>query len=129
MINNNMKKTNLTKVIQTFLSVLFLLAVGIALAAQPTEIQLTGGNPAVPAQITTNDYRARTIVFVGNKAARTPNSGTVWIQVNSTNDSPGIKLLSGQTISLTAGAAGFDLRAFYVDVETTNDGCAVLMLQ
>jgi hypothetical protein len=112
-----------------FLIVMGLIA-GICLAFSPADWIVTSANPATPIQLATNEsIRARTLVFIGNKAARTVNAGTVWIQCNSTNDSPGIKLLSGQTISLTAGPGGFDLTNFWVDVETTNDGVTVMILQ
>jgi len=116
------------------------LIIGAALAASINERIVTASDPAVPVRLSTNECVAKTFVFIGNKSARVANTGTVWIQTSSTNDAPGIKLLSGQTISLTGGTGsltgrgadgtgGLDLRQFWVDVEMANDGVVVLVLQ
>jgi len=111
------------------MTVMALLGAALVLGEGITELVIGGGDPAVPQPLATNEIRGKTLVFIGNKSARVPNAGTVWIQASRTNDAPGIKLLSGQTISLTGGANGLDARQFWVDVETTNDGVVVLILQ
>lgn len=95
----------------------------------PTEIIKTVASAATPEALGASTVASfKTIVFVGNKAARTANTGRVWIQLTSANGSAGIPLLSGQVISITT-VARFSPADFYIDVETAADGVVTLLLQ
>jgi hypothetical protein len=113
------------------LAVMLLALMGAAMVfgSLPYDLVVTCSDPSVPRQLSNSEIKGKTLVFIGNKSARVPNTGTVWIQTSPDNDAPGIKLLSGQTISLTSGSSGLDLRSFYIDVESANDGVTILILQ
>lgn len=107
------------------------LAIAAIAAIGTTEIIKTNSSTSVPAQLTTNEtIRCKTIVFTAYKSARVANTGSVWIQYNnSTNDNAGIKLLSGQTLSITAGSGGMLASDFWIDVESANDGVVAVLFQ
>ena len=69
--------------------------------------------------------RGHSFTFVGMKAARTDNAGKVYIQPASGNDTAGIPLNPGDTITFTADSPDdyFTDAQFYIDVETAGDGC------
>lgn len=99
-------------------------------AVGTTEITKTNSSTSSPVQLTTNTTMCKTIVFTGYKSARVANTGTVWIQYNnSTNDNAGLKLQSGQTVSITAGPSGINAADFWIDPETANDGVVAILFQ
>jgi hypothetical protein len=68
--------------------------------------------------------RAHSITFVGMKAARTENTGKVYIQPASGNDTAGLPLDPGDNVTFTADSPDdyFTDAQFYIDVETAGDG-------
>jgi len=83
------------------------------------------GTPEVLGSVST---RFHSVAFQGLKAARTDNTGTVWIQPGSGNDTAAMKLEPGDVISFTADAPDdyFTADQFYIDVETAADGVVAL---
>jgi len=90
---------------------------------RPITILKTVASTTVPEVLGESILRGTTITFVGYKAARTPNVGTVWIQMDAEDESLAIPLFPGQTISWPAGVAGsFTANDFWIDVENAGDG-------
>lgn len=113
-----------------FLASILLTVTLMFAAVGTTEITKTNSSTTSPVQLTTNSVKCRTIVLTGYKSARTPNTGDVWIQYNnSTNNSAGLKLQSGQTISITAGNTGLDASDIWIDPDTANDGVVAILFQ
>ena len=86
---------------------------------------------SVPEQLTTTEYWGHTVTFLGMKATRTNNTGTVYVQWNSTNQGSGIPLLPGATLSITmpdARKQGICLTNFWIDVETDGDGVVAFIM-
>lgn len=82
---------------------------------------------ATPAVLTNAVIKAKRVTFVGNKATRTANTGTVYIGQQSDNDTQPIEVQSGQTVSLLIPEnQQIDLSKLYLDVVTANDGVLVL---
>lgn len=70
-------------------------------------------------------YRVARVI--GNKAARTANTGTVYLGPESTNDTQGIPITTGATVVLEAAAgARLDLSDLWLDVVTAADGVLIL---
>ena len=78
-----------------------------------------------PEALGSGAVRGHSFTFVGMKAARTNNAGTVYIQPGSGNDTAGIPLSPGGTITFTADSPDdyFTDAQFYIDVENAGDGC------
>lgn len=90
---------------------------------KPITIVKTVASTLVPEVLGESILRGTTITFTGMKAARTPNVGTVWVQMDAADGSPGLQLLPAQTISWPAGVAGsFTANDFWIDVENAGDG-------
>jgi len=68
--------------------------------------------------------RCHSITFLGMKAARTNNVGTIWVAPGSGNDSAAIPVEPGESTTFTAKNADdyFKDGQFYIDVETAGDG-------
>lgn len=65
--------------------------------------------------------------FYGKLHARTNNTGSVYIGVNSTNNTQTIEVVSGGMVTIEAPAGSFyDLYDLYLDVATANDGVVVI---
>lgn len=81
-----------------------------------------------PEALGSGAIRAHSITFLGLKAARTDNTGKVWISPNSGNDTAAIPLDPGDTVTFTANADDdyFTDAQFYIDVETNGDGVVAL---
>jgi hypothetical protein len=85
----------------------------------------------VPEQLTTTEYWGHTVTFLGMKATRTNNTGTVYVQWNSTNQGSGIPLLPGAVLSITMPdekKKGICATNFYIDVETDGDGVVAFIM-
>jgi len=66
-------------------------------------------------------------IFKGNKAARTANTGTVYLGPQGTNDTQALSIATGATLVIQAPVGmKFDLNQFYLDVATAADGVCVL---
>lgn len=103
-------------------------AVVIATQGNNQVIIKTVASTAVPEALGTNGVVFRTIVFIGNKAARTANTGRIWIQATSANDDGGIPITSGGIFSVTAASGNFQDKDFYIDVENNGDGVVAIMM-
>jgi hypothetical protein len=81
-----------------------------------------------PEALGTSATRFHSVAFQGLKAARTDNTGTVWIQPNSGDGTAAMKLEPGDVVGFTADAADdyFTADQFYIDVETAADGVVAL---
>lgn len=115
-----------------WLLILPVLLCGVAIAASNNVSFLvkTVAATNTPEVLGTTATKGRTVIFTGNKAARTANTGTVWIQTSSADGAAGLKLTTGATVTLTA-SDGKVLEAadFWIDVETAGDGVVALFVQ
>jgi hypothetical protein len=77
-----------------------------------------------PEALGSGSVRGHSFTFVGMKAARTDNVGKIYIQPASGNDTAGIPLNPGDTITFTADSDDdyFTDAQFYIDVENAGDG-------
>ena len=77
-----------------------------------------------PEALGSGAVRAHSITFVGMKAARTDNVGTVYIQPLSGNDTAGTPLAPGDNITFTADSPDdyFTDAQFFIDVLNAGDG-------
>jgi len=65
--------------------------------------------------------------YIGIKAARTNNAGTVYLGIGATNDTQIIPIAPGeQGIIQAPPGQKFDLNDFYLDVETAGDGLGLI---
>jgi len=65
--------------------------------------------------------------ILGNKAARTANTGTVYLGPESTNDTQGLPITTGATKVLEAApGCRLDLSDLWLDVVTAADGVVIL---
>ncbi len=68
----------------------------------------------------------RSVRFLGNKAARTANTGTVYLGLASTNDTQPIPITTGATLALEAATgAKLFLSDLWLDVATNADGVVI----
>lgn len=68
----------------------------------------------------------RSVRFVGLKAARTANTGTVYLGLTSTNDAQPISIATGVTLALEAATgAKLFLSDLWLDVATNADGVLI----
>lgn len=93
----------------------------------PTQLIKLVALTTVPEAVAVNGTFFKTALFIGNKAARTANTGKVWIGVTAGDGTQPIGLDAGaqRTIEAPEGQK-YDLNDFYVDVETANDGVLVI---
>tara|TARA_R100001443_G_scaffold100871_1_gene108409 strand:- start:2329 stop:2637 length:309 start_codon:yes stop_codon:yes gene_type:complete len=77
-----------------------------------------------PEALGSGSVRGHSFTFVGMKAARTDNAGKIYIQPASGNDTAGIPLSPGDSITFTADSDDdyFTDAQFYIDVENAGDG-------
>ena len=77
-----------------------------------------------PEALGSGSVRGHSFTFVGMKAARTDNVGKIYIQPASGNDTAGIPLNPGDTLTFTADSDDdyFTDAQFYIDVENAGDG-------
>ena len=77
-----------------------------------------------PEALGSGSVRGHSFTFVGMKAARTDNVRKIYIQPASGNDTAGIPLNPGDTITFTADSDDdyFTDAQFYIDVENAGDG-------
>ena len=95
--------------------------------AQLTKTVAAAGTPEAIAGDGT-DFRIATIL--GKKAARTNNTGAVYVGIGSTNDTQPFVIQPGETItiSMAEGKKG-DLNDWCVDVENAGDGVIVIYIE
>ena len=103
----------------------------IALADAPFKTgSKTVADVDVPEAIGTNaTTRFKTWVFFGMKSSRTNNTGTVYIQAVSTNDSSGYKLTTGGVVTFEDDRGrGWTEADWHLDVVTADDGVVWLAI-
>lgn len=82
------------------------------------------GTPVRLASVATQFSKA---TFWGLKVPRTNNTGTVFLGVQSSNDSQPIPITAGNSLTIEAPASqAYDLSTFYLDAATAGDGVIVL---
>jgi hypothetical protein len=76
--------------------------------------------------VATGQLWFRKALFIGNKAARTANTGTVYLGLASTNDTQPIPITTGaeRTVEAVSGAK-FNLADIWLDVVTAADGVLI----
>lgn len=109
---------------------LFLCA-GLALADGLTrwkETTKTNSDTATPARlVSARGNLCRSATFYGKLHARTNNTSSVYLGVNSTNNTQAIEVPAGGSVVITApNNSWFDLYDIYLDVVTANDGVVVI---
>lgn len=68
----------------------------------------------------------RSVRFLGNKAARTANTGTVYLGFSSTNDTQPLAITTGATVALEAApGTKLLLSDLWLDVATNADGVVI----
>ena len=94
----------------------------------PTQIIKTVAVTGTPEAITADDtIFASTVIVWGKKAARTNNSGDVYVQWTAGDGDGGYKVAAGgETWFVGRDGAKFQLSQIYVDVDTANDGVVVI---
>lgn len=94
----------------------------------PYQLLTTNASTTVPVQLYSTSKPFRTATLIGNKdQARTANTGNVWIGLTSTNNQQPVLIQPGETITVSAPPGSyFDLRDWYLDVATANDGVVII---
>jgi len=79
-----------------------------------------------PERVSSTHIFFRSATFYGKNAARTNNTGIVWLGLTSTNDAQHIEIGPGGIWVITAPRGMvLDLYDFYLDVATNADGVLV----
>ena len=94
---------------------------------KPTELIKTVTSSATPEKVAATSTPFRVATVMGKKAARTNNTGTVWLGLAATNDSQSLEITPGEikTIEVPPNIADWDLTDFYLDVATNGDGVII----
>ena len=122
-------RRNDTMKTKTLFPILIVLAVCVAAYSETTVIT-TAPTTTATVQVTTEALRFRSAFFSGLKNARTNNTGTVWIQFAGTTNSAAIKLLGGQSATLTLpGTEGMIASNLWLHVETADDGIVAIFFE
>lgn len=110
-------------------SILFFTAAAVFADALITiaELQKTNSSATAPVQVSSSTVQFKRATFYGKKAARTDNTGNVWIGFSSTNDTQMALITSGGSVVIEAPDGYFyDMTNIWLDVATTNDGVMVI---
>lgn len=92
-----------------------------------TQIIQTAADSSVPVRLSTNRVRMASMTIIGNKAARTANTGTIYIGPTSTNDTQSIPITTGQILTMVAPPGQWiDLYDYWLDVTTAGDGVVII---
>lgn len=93
----------------------------------PTLLVKTVASTATPEAASATDLYCTTMVLTGRKAARTPNTGDVYVGWTSTNDAQPYKITSDGEVWFNAPeGAKWNLAELYIDVTTNADGLVIL---
>lgn len=92
------------------------------------ETTKTNSSTTVPVRVAAaRGHYFRSATFYGKLHARTNNTSSVYLGVNSTNDTQAIEVPAGGAVVISAPVNGFfDLYDIYLDVGTANDGVVVI---
>ncbi len=108
-----------------------LLCAGIAVAdglGAFREVTKTNSDAAVPVRlVATRGQYFRSATVYGKLHARTNNTSSVWLGINSTNNTQPIEVTAGGSVVISAPVNSFfDLYDIYLDVVTAGDGVVVV---
>ncbi len=108
-----------------------LLCAGVALAdglGAFREVTKTNADAAVPVRlVATRGQYFRSATIYGRLSARVNNSSSVWLGINSTNNTQPIEVTAGGSVVISAPVNSFlDLYDIYLDVVTAGDGVVVV---
>lgn len=112
-----------------FLALILIAATTVVYGAAylPQPIVKTVASTSVPEALGAETVEFESVIFIGYKTSRTANTGRVWIQQTTTNDAPGVPIVSGGTASFTAPPGkAFTANSFYIDVENAGDGVVAI---
>lgn len=84
-----------------------------------------------PEKISATSIRVRQATLIGNKAARTANTGTVYVGPGATDDTQIYSIASGEVGAVLQSPDGglIDLSQWYVDAENNGDGVSVIYVR
>jgi len=85
----------------------------------------------VPVQLTTTPTAVLGVTFVGMKAPRTLNTGTVYVQVANVTNTVAYPIAPGQTLTIV-GSGRFlpiQLTNFWIEAPNAGDGVQVIYTQ
>lgn len=98
-------------------------------ATLTTPIIKTVAATGTPEVLGASTIKFSSVTFIGYKAARTINTGQVWIQSVVTDGASGFPIPAGGSVTYTAPhGTYFDASMFFIDVETNGDGVVALLL-
>lgn len=90
----------------------------------------------VAVQLTTTSTEVLGVTFIGMKAARTNNTGTVYVQVTNTTNAIGYPIAPGQTLTISGDPTGYqgryapvNLTNFWIEAPNAGDGVQVVYIQ
>ena len=93
----------------------------------PTQITKTVAAAGTPEALAADGTFFQSATYIGIKAARTNNAGTVYLGIGATNDTQIIPIAPGeQGVIQAPPGQKFDLNDFYLDVETAGDGLGLI---
>lgn len=89
----------------------------------------TGAN--VPIQLTATTTWVSQLTFIGMKAARTNNTGAVYIQATNTTNAPAIPIAAGATFTIASPdrQPSINLTNFWIEAPNSGDGVQVFFLR
>lgn len=91
------------------------------------QLIITASASGTPVQFTNATTLVTRVTIIGKKAARTANTGTVYIGPSSANDSQVYEIATGEVVTLNArNGYMINLTDWYLDVATNNDGIIIL---
>lgn len=91
------------------------------------QLIITASSSGTPVQFTNAPTKVTKVTIIGKKAARTANTGTVYVGPSSANDSQVYEIATGtiHTLSARSGTV-IDLSSWWLDVDTNGDGIIIL---
>lgn len=92
-----------------------------------SQVITTNSSTSVPTALSTTDIWFTRATVLGLKAARTANSGDVYIGPTSSNDAQPFKVLSsGEVVIQAQVGTKLNLKEWYLDVTIANDGVVII---
>lgn len=96
-------------------------------ATTPIQITKTVAASGTPEALAASGTYFRKATILAQKAARSANTGTVYLGIGSTNDTQPIGLSPGDVWSIEAPQGEkYDLNDWYLDVATNGDGVVII---
>lgn len=98
-----------------------------AVETTPTQVTKTVAAVGTPEALAADNTTFRRATVIGKKAARTNNTGIVYLGIGSTNDSQALEISPNETITIEAAPGEkMDLNDFYLDVLNAGDGVIII---